>query len=68
MGAPEDNNNVADADEVGRFSIAPVIQKKPRKVSVVTFVDGERKTSIFNWVSLGHWDGYTPSLKWLNDR
>ena len=62
MGATEDNNNVADADEVGRFSIAPVIQKKPRKVSVVTFVDGERKTSIFNWVSLGHWDGHTPSL------
>ena len=48
LGTPEDNNNV-DAGEVGRFSIAPVIQK-PRKVSVVTFVDGERKTSTFNWV------------------
>ena len=47
------NNNVTEDDNEEaadtRFRVNPV---KVKKVSVVTFADdGERKTSVFNWVS-----------------
>ena len=53
---PEENNNVEETPKTienncGRFNVENV-KLKPRKVSVVTFVDGERRTSVFNWVKI----------------
>ena len=53
---PEENNNVEETPKTienncGRFNVENV-KLKPRKVSLVTFVDGERRTSVFNWVKI----------------
>ena len=58
----EDNNNNCeprdhddDALPRGRFAIAPTSstsELRRRKVSVVTLVEGQRKTSIYNWVNI----------------
>ena len=55
----EDNNNCDPRDHenvipMGRFAIAPTSatsELRSRKVSV-TLVEGKRKTSIYNWVSM----------------
>ena len=59
---PEENNNCEPRDNDdddgiprGRFSIAPTSatsELRRRKVSVVTLVEGQRKTSIYNWVNM----------------
>ena len=62
---PEDNNNCepetsgGERTTDGRFNVGPAEcgdraspRRARKKVSVVTFVEGERKTSIYNWV--GH--------------
>ena len=58
----EENNNCEprdhdDDDDIpgGRFSIAPTSatsELRRRKVSVVTLVEGQRKTSVYNWVTI----------------
>ena len=60
LDAEENNNNCEpldhdDALPRGRFSIAPTSatsELRRRKVSVVTLVEGQRKTSIYNWVNI----------------
>ena len=50
---PRDHDD--DALPRGRFAIAPTSstsELRRRKVSVVTLVEGQRKTSIYNWVNI----------------
>ena len=70
---PEDNNNCepetsgGERTTDGRFDVGPAEcgdraspRRARKKVSVVTFVEGERKTSIYNWV--GHTSSHLITL------